>query len=453
MRSTTINRTARMVGLTLTTALASATLGGCSAKEAPPASVSAVKAESALAKGKSDKAVSFAESAVLASPRDADLRALLGAAYIEAGRFESAAATLAEARQLGDGSQRTILSLALAQIASGHQDAALGTLNDHETDLDPADFGLAIALAGEPKRGALVLANQLRFGESSAKVRQNLAYAYALQGDWRAARLMAAEDVPADKIGERMAHWAQMTNPVYFRHRVADLLGVDLVRDAGQPARLALANHPSVDQLAAENASSATLAKSDVAPKPAFAANGELPPVSGQAVAAARPVSAPALTPAPAPVPAAASRTVAQAFAEPKAPAARVAAPAPARTTASRAPASRAETAPSAPAKAFVAQSGDYRVQLGSYFSMSDAQQAWRIFQQRHPELAGAEKVITKAKVNGKIYYRVAAAGYAETSARSLCSLVKKGGGGCIAYAANNPLPGAIETNVRMAAR
>ena len=449
MRSTTINRTARMVGLTLTTALASATLGGCSTKEAPPASVSAVKAESALAKGKSDKAVSFAESAVLASPRDADLRALLGGAYIEAGRFESAATTLAEARQLGDGSQRTILSLALAQIASGHQDAALRTLNAHETDLDPADFGLAIALAGEPKRGALVLANQLRFGESSAKVRQNLAYAYALQGDWRAARLMAAEDVPADKIGERMAHWAQMTNPVYFRHRVADLLGVDLVRDAGQPARLALANHPSVDQLAAENAPSTTPAKSDVAPKPAFAANGELPPVSGQEVAAARPVSAPAL----APVPAAASRTVSQAFAEPKAPAARVAAPAPVRSTASATPASRAETAPSAPAKTFLAQSGDYRVQLGSYFSMSDAQQAWKIFQQRHPELAGAEKVITKAKVNGKIYYRVAAAGYAETSARSLCSLVKKGGGGCIAYAANNPLPGALETNVRMASR
>lgn len=452
MRSTTINRTARMVGLTLTTALASATLGGCTAKEAPPASVSAVKAESALAKGKSDKAVSFAESAVLASPRDAELRALLGAAYIEAGRFESAATTLAEARQLGDGSQRTILSLALAQIASGHQDAALRTLNAHETDLDPADFGLAIALAGEPKRGVLVLANQLRFGESSAKARQNLAYAYALQGDWRAARLMAAEDVPADKIGERMAHWAQMTNPVYFRHRVADLLGVDMVQDSGQPARLALANHPSVDQLAAENALFTTLAKSDVAPKPAFAANGELPPVSGQAVAAARPLSAPA--PAPkASVPAVASHTIAQAFAAPKAPVTRVAAPAPARTTASRAPVSRAETAPSAPAKAFVAQSGDYRVQLGSYFSMSDAQQAWKIFQQRHPELAGAEKVITKAKVKGKIYYRVAASGYAETSARSLCSLVKKGGGGCIAYAANNPLPGTIETNVRMAAR
>ena len=452
MRSTTINRTARMVGLTLTTALASATLGGCTAKEAPPASVSAVKAESALAKGKSDKAVSFAESAVLASPRDAELRALLGAAYIEAGRFESAATTLAEARQLGDGSQRTILSLALAQIASGHQDAALRTLNAHETDLDPADFGLAIALAGEPKRGVLVLANQLRFGESSAKVRQNLAYAYALQGDWRAARLMAAEDVPADKIGERMAHWAQMTNPLYFRHRVADLLGVDMVQDSGQPARLALANHPSVDQLAAENAPSATLAKSDVAPQPAFAANGELPPVSGQAVAAARPVSAPATAPK-ALVAAVASRTVAQAFAEPKASAARVAAPKPARSTASVAPASRAETAPSAPAKTFVAQSGDYRVQLGSYFSMSDAQQAWKIFQQRHPELAGAEKVITKAKVKGKIYYRVAASGYAETSARSLCSLVKKGGGGCIAYAANNPLPGTIETNVRMAAR
>jgi Flp pilus assembly protein TadD len=204
MRSTTINRTARMVGLTLTTALASATLGGCSAKEAPPASVSAVKAESALAKGKSDKAVFFAESAVLASPRDADLRALLGAAYIEAGRFESAAATLAEARQLGDGSQRTILSLALAQIASGHQDAALGTLNDHETDLDPADFGLAIALAGEPKRGALVLANQLRFGESSAKVRQNLAMVLGLQGKMGEAEQILRRELPPEQAEQNL---------------------------------------------------------------------------------------------------------------------------------------------------------------------------------------------------------------------------------------------------------
>ena len=130
----------------------------------------------------------------------------------------------------------------------------------------------------------------------------------------------------------------------------------------------------------------------------------------------------------------------------------RVSAPAPARVAKPTAAVARTP-APTAPSTGFVAKSGDYRVQLGSYFSMSDAQQAWKVFQQRHPELAGAEKVITKAKVKGKMYYRVAASGYAETSARSLCSLVKKGGGGCIAYAANNPLPGALEANVRMASR
>ncbi len=441
MRRMTIDRTARMVGLTLTTALASATLMGCSAKVAPPASVSAVRAEDALAKGKSDKAVGFAESAVLASPRDAGLRELLGAAYIEDGRFESAAATLDEALQLGAASPRTIVSLALAQIASGQQSAALATLDAHETDLDPADFGLAIALAGQPQRGVLVLSNQLRFGENSAKVRQNLAYAYGLHGDWRAARLMAAEDVPADKVGERMAHWGQMANPVYFRHRVADLLGVEMVQDPGQPARLALANHPSVNKLAAETTTPAPVAK------PILAANGELPPLNGPDLKNAAPKAAPGTVARPV------AHSVAAAFEAPETRTVdRVSAPAPARVAKPTAAVARTP-APTAPSTGFVAKSGDYRVQLGSYFSMSDAQQAWKVFQQRHPELAGAEKVITKAKVKGKMYYRVAASGYAEASARSLCSLVKKGGGGCIAYAANNPLPGALEANVRMASR
>jgi hypothetical protein len=84
---------------------------------------------------------------------------------------------------------------------------------------------------------------------------------------------------------------------------------------------------------------------------------------------------------------------------------------------------------------------------------MSGAQAAWRIFQERHPELRDAQKVITKAKVKGKIYYRVAAGGYDQSAARNLCSAVKRGGGGCIAYAANNPLPGTIDNNVRVAQR
>ena len=99
--------------------------------------------------------------------------------------------------------------------------------------------------------------------------------------------------------------------------------------------------------------------------------------------------------------------------------------------------------------------SGDYNVQLGSYFSMSDANEAWKQFQKRYPEMGDAERVITKARVNGKIYYRVAAAGFAKSSARTLCRSVKGKGGGCIAYASSRPLPGAIDvvdTGMRVAA-
>ncbi|MAH14916.1 MAG: SPOR domain-containing protein, partial [Sphingomonadaceae bacterium] len=100
--------------------------------------------------------------------------------------------------------------------------------------------------------------------------------------------------------------------------------------------------------------------------------------------------------------------------------------------------------------------SGDYNVQLGSYFSMSDANEAWKQFQKRYPEMGDAERVITKARVNGKIYYRVAAAGFAKSSAQTLCRSVKGKGGGCIAYAFSRPLPGAIDvvdTGMRVAAR
>ena len=84
---------------------------------------------------------------------------------------------------------------------------------------------------------------------------------------------------------------------------------------------------------------------------------------------------------------------------------------------------------------------------------MEDAEEGWRQFQLMYPELKGAERVISKARVNGKIYYRVAAANYDRNSARSMCSSVKGKGGGCIAYAQSNPLPGQLDSVVRVASR
>ena len=65
------NRRKPMISLAVTTALAGTALVGCTGKVAPVASVSAAKAEQALARGKGDKAVTHAEAAVRAAPRDA----------------------------------------------------------------------------------------------------------------------------------------------------------------------------------------------------------------------------------------------------------------------------------------------------------------------------------------------------------------------------------------------
>jgi hypothetical protein len=63
--------------------------------------------------------------------------------------------------------------------------------------------------------------------------------------------------------------------------------------------------------------------------------------------------------------------------------------------------------------------------------------------------------VITEAVVRGKRYWRVSAAGYDQASSRAMCGRVKnsRAGEGCFAWAESRPLPGAIDTGVRLARR
>src|SRR5690606_20931689 len=131
-----------------------------------------------------------AEAAVLADPRNPAWRATLGAAYLDAGRFSSAATSFDDAMALGDTSPRTVLSLALARVGQGRSAEATALLHDHEGRIAAADVGLALALAGEPGRGIHIMSNAIRAGDNNPTIRQNLAYAYALDGRWREARLM-----------------------------------------------------------------------------------------------------------------------------------------------------------------------------------------------------------------------------------------------------------------------
>ncbi|MEL6530634.1 MAG: tetratricopeptide repeat protein, partial [Pseudomonadota bacterium] len=253
-RTTTHRMNGPKIGLIMTTALASVALAGCTASAAPRAETSFNKAQAALEKGKADKAIMHAEAAVLAEPRNSGFRALLGAAYLEAGRFEAAATSFGDAIELGDNDPRTVLSYALAKTAIGDGASAIELLSDWEGAINPADLGLAFALAGKPERGVHILVNTLRSGQNTAKVRQNLAYSYALAGNWRGARVMAAEDVPADQLDQRLSDWAANAKPEDVQRRVANLLQVQPSNAGGVPSHLALANFPSQQAMVAEAA-------------------------------------------------------------------------------------------------------------------------------------------------------------------------------------------------------
>lgn len=443
--------------LALSGALAALALGGCmTAAAAPRADLSFAQAQSALSKGKIEAAITHAEAAVLAEPRNPGFRALLGAAYLEAGRFQAAATSFGDALDLGDQSPRTVLSFALAKIALGEKRAALAVLDDYAAAIDPADLGLALALAGQPERGVHVLVNAVRSSEQATpKLRQNLAYAYALAGNWRAARVMAAEDVPADQLDARLAQWAASAAPEQFQQRVASLLNVTPQPDSGQPQRLALANFPAAETLVAEAAAQAPAAMlaeaAGVAPEPAQAPAAPATPRFAEAFAEPLPAPAPAPAAARAGEAGSGLRFVSNPVVQPLP--ARTAPRAQAAPRLAAAPASRAPRTAGAAASASDKAAATHLVQLGAYDSRIEAERGWNLLQAKFPQLKAHKPVITEAVVGGRTFWRVAAEGFGPMSARAMCSTVKSAGRGCFAYAATNPPAGAVTRDVRMAAR
>ena len=446
MTANRIRRTALplgIVGAVAAIAIASGSFSGAVvAKPSPDKSLAA--AQVALGKGQIDKAIALAEAAVAGNPREPSYRALLGQAYLRAGRFDSAVTTLDDAMKLGDNSGKTALALSLANIAAGDGRAAVAILDDWRDAIPASDLGLARALAGESTRGVAVLADALRGGENTVKLRQNLAYAYALDGRWREARTMVAQDVPANLIDSRISDWAMKAKPEDHKLRIAALLNAPLRADPGQPTALALVNSAAAEQLAAERSAVPMVAAAAPAPVPVYAAApAELP-----AVTEAAPVAAELASYAPVE---AAPVAAAPAYAEPAAAAPVMALESgvtfisspvvqalPMRYKAKPAPrtVAAARTAPkAAPAYRVAAvASGAHAIQLGSFKSPQGARRAWGYYAAKNPELKNFRMVITPAKVNGRDYWRVAAAGLDATGARGMCSAVKSRGGVCFAY-------------------
>ena len=177
------------------------------------------------------------------SPNDAGFRALLGNAYFAAGRFASAEAAYRDSLQL------------YHQPAAGHPEARARarsprartprrwrSSNGSADMLDPADYGLALALAGQPQEAVAVLEPAARQAGADARVRQNLALAYAFAGDWAQARTSPPRTFRPIQLDARIQ---TVDDACQARTRpsdqVAALIGVQpAAGDPGQPIRLAL---------------------------------------------------------------------------------------------------------------------------------------------------------------------------------------------------------------------
>lgn len=343
------------------------------------------KAAKALAKRRGDEAVTLAEQAVALLPRDAGYRTLLGKAYLQAGRFASAAQAFSDVLALNPADGRAALNLALAQTATGEWVAARETLTAHAARMTDGDRGLALALAGDPAGGIALLSQAARDPAATATMRQNLALALALDGRWVEARTVASVDMPPEQVDARLVEWAGFARPQSAAQQVAALLGVTPAVDRGQPVQLALAAPGDASPVAQAAVEAVDMPS---APEPA----------PTQLAAIVRP----AITFAP-------RQEIVQALPRDY----RGRAVAPVRMAA-------------APRSA-----GGYYVQLGAFDTQAVARTAWRRLTRNVPRLAEMSPQGMQASVRGASFYRLSVGGFARADAASLCSRVRAKGDRC----------------------
>lgn len=427
-----------------------------------------------IAAGDLARAIPLLEQAVALSPRDAGYRMMLADAYLKAGRFRSAESGFADVLTLDPGRARAGLSLALMQAANGRQQDALAQLERVEGNTQPADLGLAYALAGSPQRAVDILEPAARAAGATARVRQNLALAYALGGDWQRARTIAAQDVPAAELAERMGQWAALSQRSDSGQQIAALMGVAIVTDPGRPLALALATPVSAPvavaameaPVGATDAAAAAPAEDDI-PMPVDV-HAAAPVASAEGtVAVAEAAPAPVIAPAPmaempsdqyaaaapeasAPEPTGWGVDDHGAIIQPPTDPEEAAQPARVRYAAAAEALSRPDPAvmrvrpritptlslasrivgalPAVPRGGGV---GRYVVQLGAFGSQAAAAHAWQNAERRFG-LHAAQPVTMTIDMAGRILHRVAVSGFSKRSdASRLCNYVLSRGGQC----------------------
>ena len=394
-------------------------IAGCAAPQHHASSASgqpsgevgvATRALAALAANDPATAIGYAEKAVEGSPNEASFRALLGTAYFAAGRFASAEAAFKDSLSIDSNQPQVTLKVALAQIAQGKNAEAVATLESDRGVIDPADYGLALALAGRPSDAVAMLGAAARTEGADARVRQNLALSYALSGDWTSARTIAAQDVPADQLDGRMHQWLQLANPAKPGEQLAALIGVTpAASDPGEPTRLALVKTDTqLAQAAPAEAPVPQVAEATVPPVgPMEAAPGDAP-VTSEAP------SIPSFT--------------AEVTAPPPPPVAR-----PARVVHAKLPTVAVRRAGKAGAV----------MQIGAYGNAQRVAAAWNAAARRYGALREYTPMSARFDSPKGTFYRLSVKGFASVNeANALCASLRRGGGTCFVrkFAGDTPV-------------
>lgn len=460
-----------MTNRTRATLLASAlimgsSMVGCSgagidhrpAMSAAQARTSATRIEAALASKDFARALLAAEALVATSPRDADYRALLGRTYLANGRYLSARVAFADAMTLGKRDPRTIVSMALVETGIGGAARARALLADNIGNLPAADYGLAMTIAGDPKEGVRALLEAVKMDDATARTRQNLAYAFALSGDWAQAQIVGAQDMDGATLRGRLLQWSQTTRDGAEPLRVAALLGVPpRFDDAGLPVRLALKDVPEPNVRQANAASLIEQAEADVKQQ-------GLPRVTPAQLAAVLPVlpiaqvvpsqlavavQAPPVAESAPVNPAVSAGSQAVKIAEPVPP--QFLAAAFEGATRESTPVVRAQTEPmreavkmafarkerakldAVPDKPVASgRDSEWVVQLGAFDSRQIAAEKWQRIRKARPKLSGYTVANSMIDLKGRTFHRLAIMGFGDrAAAMSLCAAMRASGQNC----------------------
>ncbi|WP_375396202.1 SPOR domain-containing protein [uncultured Sphingomonas sp.] len=414
---------AGMSALAMCAACGGAAFAGArtAAQMAREAQVDSVKATRAIAGRKVENAVRYAEAAVALQPQSASYRALLGQAYLLAGRFGSARTAFADSLSLEPGEGKTALNLALAQVADGDWSGARATLDANSGSIPVADRGLALALAGDPAAGVELLLPIARSAGATPKVRQNLALALALAGRWQDAKVVAAMDLAPADVDQRIMQWATFARPTGKADQVAALLGVTPAADPGQPVALAL-------DAAAPLASSPAAIDRYMPAAPTAKVLSDAATDAGVAVPAA--VADPGAMSAPTAIAGVTFGPRAEVI-QPLPTRLVPGTPVPETRALKMVTTARKIAAPIAGAPAPSVGKGEFYVQLGAYDNAAVARDAWTRAVRGHAGLVGQVPLGVTARVKSRSFYRLSVGGFDRASADRMCRSYRATGGAC----------------------